>query len=307
MKSNLEIMNSFTIKNIPDLDICVLAALELLSKTKLPEINISKNKKLLVIGSGNALVTGKIIFKDHDAVFASESAYKDVLKIKNFDQAVIISASGGKHAPIIAKELKNRKISSILLTNNESAEAKEFVNETLVFPKQREPYTYNTSTYLSMILAKTRESPKKIQEQIKKIEKLIPRSMKKYNSFYIILPSQFDALREMFTTKFDELFGPMILGRIYTEEQTKHAKTIIESKEELFISLGYKNNSFGYKSSRLNIPLINNSGPAAILALGYFIIGKIQKSKPAYFKKNVENYTKNISKIFNQQINPIVE
>lgn len=303
---NLKIMQTFTLKNIPDLDTCVLGALELFSEKRLPEINIKNAKKILVVGSGNALATGKIIFSDIDAIFESESTYKE--KLNNiYDLGVIISASGGKHAPIIAKDLKEKNIKTLLLTNNEKAEAKKYADNTLIFPKQKEPYTYNTSTYLSMILAKTNENPEKIYKYLKSIDKLLKINLSKFKEFYFILLPKYDKVREMFVTKFDELFGPMLLGRVYTEEQTKHGKTVEGSKKELFISLGWDNNIFGQKSNRLNIPLPKKSDYGSVIAIGYYIIGKIQKANPPWFKKNIAQYTKEASKIFGQEIKPIVE
>ena len=73
-------MQKFTLKNIPDLDICVLGALELFSAQKVPSIPFKQFKRPLVIGSGNAEATGKIIFKDADAVFANENTYEEKLK-----------------------------------------------------------------------------------------------------------------------------------------------------------------------------------------------------------------------------------
>lgn len=304
---NLEIMQNFTIKNIPELDTCVLGTLELFMNNKIPQINIPKNKRILVVGSGNALVTGKIIFSDLDATFENESTYLERLDKIKFGLAVIISASGGKHAPIMAKEFKKRDIKTILLTTNKNAQAKSLVNKTLIFPKQKEPYTYNTSTYLSMILSKTKENSDNIYQHLKSISPLLEKKFTNYNSFYIIMPPHFDVVREMFTIKFDELFGPMLLGRAYTIEQTKHAKTINPSKKELFISIGYKNNIFGFENNRLNIPLPKNADFAAMILTGYYIIGKIQKQFPPYFIKNIVNYTKQTSLIFGSEIKPIVD
>ena len=260
---------------LPDLDKVVLDALNLFKKSKLPKLNV-KYKRPLVLGSGNAAVTGRIIFANKDAVFADEGNYKQKIKaIKNIDGAILISASGGKHAPIIAKDLKKRKIETILITNNPTAEANKFVKKTYFYPKNTEPYTYNTSTYMGMILGKTKESPQKIISLIKKIR--TPRNLKKFNAFYIIVPTEFDNLRELFQTKFDELFGPKINGRVFTIEQTKHAKTVVPSDKEFFIGLGYNNKLFGKKQNRLNITLPKSAGPATVMALGYHIIGQIQK------------------------------
>lgn len=293
-------MQTFSLKNIPDLDVCVLGALELFMDKKLPKIKIPSGK-ILVVGSGNALATGKIIFRNHDAVFASESDYEEKLRHFKFSVGVVISASGGKHAPGIVRKMKSRKIKTFLITNTEDSLASKFASKTFVLPKQREPYTYNTSTYLSMIFASEKENIGDIYKHLNRIK--VP-SMKRYNSFYLILPSEFDAVREMLVTKFDELFGPMVLGRIYTTEQTKHAKTVTPSNKELFISFGEKNNIYG--KNRLFVSLPKNAKFGSVIATAYYVIGQIQKQKEPYFKKNIVNYTKESSKIFKQEIKAIV-
>ena len=243
---------------------------------------------------------------DKDAVFCDESNYQEKLKHNlAIDGATLISASGGKHAPIIAQELHKKKIETRLLTNNHNAPARIHAAKTYVFPKLPEPYTYNTSTYMGMILAKTKEDPQEIINYLKEIKEMVPNNLSQYDAFVIVVPEEFDLVREMFLTKFHELFGPMISARICTPEQMKHAKTVIPSDTELFISLGYRNDSFG--KNRLNIPLQSNANFGMIMALGYFVIGHIQKQHPPYFKENIESYTKEISKIFGQEIKPIVE
>jgi len=288
-----------------DLDECVLNALKLFIKEKLPQLDI-QYKNPLVVGSGNAAVTGRIILEGKGAVFADESTYEIKIKaIKEIDGALLISASGGKHAPIIAKKLKENNIEVSLLTTNSNAPAKEFADKVFITPKNTEPYTYNTSTYMGMILAKTKENPQKILDFIKeKIEPLIP-DFKEYDAYFIIVPSKFDNVRELFLTKFDELFGAKISGRVFTPEQTKHAKTVVPSETEMFISLGYNNEHFG--TAKINFPLPINAGPAAVMAIGYYIIGKIQKQNPPYFKDNIEAYTKKASELFGQTIKPIVD
>jgi len=299
-------MAEFKQSDIIDLDVCVVNALNLFINQELPDTKLDQFKRPLVVGSGNAAVTGRILFEGSDAVFADESTYtKKLDAIPEIDGGILISASGGKHAPIIAKELKKRGKKVVLVTCNENALAKEYADEVFVSPKQSEPYTYNTSTYLGMILAKTKEDPQAILEHIQKIEKDIPLNLGKYDSFFIIVPDEFDAIREMFLTKFDELFGPIISGRVFTPDQITHAKTVVPSETEMFISLGYDNKIWG--TNRLNFPLPKNAKAATAIATGYYIIGKIQKLNEPYFKENIEAYTKNASKLFNQTIKPIVE
>jgi len=276
-----------------NLDECVLNALELFTKSKLPKIKIPF-KNPLVIGSGNASALGKILFK---GIHANESTYLEEIRDKKIDGCILISASAGKHSPSIAKQMKKRNIPTILLTNNPNGEATKHVDKTYTFPKNTEPYTYNVSTYLGMILSKTGEDPKKIKTFLKKLK--IP-SLKKYNSYLFIVPEKFDGVREFYETKFDELFGPMIQGEAFTYEQTKHAKTVVKSNKELFISLGVENKLFG--KNRLNYKLPKSADLGLIFCLGYYIIGKIQAKNKPWFKENIKSYVKEASKIFNEEI-----
>ncbi len=287
-----------------NLDQGVIDALKLFQDQGLPSLQLPSFKRPLIVGSGNAAVTGKIIFQDSDAVFADESNYIQKLNaVKNIDGCVLISASGGKHAPLIAKELHQRKKKVILLTTNVSAPARVYVDEMIVFPKQPEPYTYNTSTYLGMILSKTKENPQHILTEIKKIK--IPPNLKRYDSFFMIVPPEFELIREMFLTKFDELFGPKVSGRVFTVEQAKHAKTVVPSDRELFISFGWKNNLFG--KHRWDIPLPQRTDYGALMAIGYYVIGQIQQQHLPYFKQNIEKYCKETSKMFGEKIGVMVK
>lgn len=60
----------------------------------------------------------------------------------------------------------------------------------------------------------------------------------RYDPFYLMVPPALDSIRETFLTKFDELFGPLVSAWVFMLEQPKHAKTVMESERELFISLG---------------------------------------------------------------------
>jgi len=276
-----------------NLDQCTLNALKLFPKSKLPKIKTTF-KNPIIVGSGNAAALGKLLFH---GIFANESDYLEKLKTEKIDGCILISASGGKHSPIIAKQMKKKKIKTILLTNNPKGKAVKLVDKTYIFPKNIEPYTYNTSTYLGMILSKTNEDPKKILNFLKKIK---TPNLKKYNSYYFIVPEKFDPIREFFETKFDELFGPMIQGKAFTYEETKHAKTIVKSNKELFISLGINNKIFGENKLNYKIPKWADFG--LIFCLGYYLIGKIQETNKPWFKENIESYVKEASKIFGEKI-----
>jgi len=289
-------------QKIINLDECVLNALSLFESTKLQDLDLGSFSRPLIIGSGNAAVVGKILFEEYDAVFATESDFLSKINlIKDIDGCYLISASGSKHAPEIAKTLFSKGLKVILLTNNKAAKASKYCIRTHIFPKNPEPYTYNVSTYLSMIFSKTKEDPSKIKKLL--LELKFPK-LKGYDSFFFILPEKFELVKDMFLTKFDELFGSKISARAYTFEQTKHAKTVIPSQKELFISFGYKNDIFGIKRWNIHIPEDISYG--AMICLGYYIIGKIQSSNPPYFKRHIKTYLKFISKVFNEKFELIV-
>ncbi len=308
---NLEILQNFDINSLPNLDVVVWGALELFEQEGIPELHLGDYQRPLVLGSGNAAVTGKILFDDRDAIFADESSYqKKIESIKNIDGAILLSASGSKHAVTLAQDLKKRGIETRLLTNNVDAPAKEFIDtdKLFVFPKNREPYTYNTSTYLGMILGKTKEDPKTIKMFIEeKVDPLILDNFKDFDAFYVIIPSEFDASRELFMTKFDELFQPAVSGRVFTPEQSKHAKSVVKYDKELFLSFGYDNQTFGSKENRLYIPLPDGADYGAVMAIVYYVLGKVQSQHPAYFKNGIEDYMKKAGDAFGITLSAIVE
>lgn len=269
----------------------VLDALDLHASYSLPKLKLKPARKRLVVASGNALPTGKVVFKGEPCVFADEGQFRDVLKREtSLDAAVVISASGKKHAPIIIGELLARGLDTCLLTCNGDSDAAKLLPASRVFvtKSKPEPITYNTSTYMGMMLAKTRENPRVIKAHLLRRVKPLLRGFKKYRAFYLMVPAEFDLMREMLITKFDELFGPKLPGRCYTEAQTFHAKTVVPWDKELFISFGFKNAHFG--SQRLTVPLPANAGFVSMMATGYYVIGHIQAQFPPWFKRNAEKY-----------------
>jgi hypothetical protein len=309
---NIALLNSFGLENIPDLEVAVLGALELFEHTPLPKIAWRKYKRPLVVGSGNAEATGRIIFKDLDAIFASESDYEEKLKkIKEIDGIFLISASGEKHAPIIAKTTKKYGKSITLITNTQNSSAGKILDPgedgEFVFPKNREPYSYNTSTYLGMILSATQESPMEIYDFIEKNTALLDFSkLAEYDKFFLLLPTKFSGQKRMLELKFTELFGRQIAHSIETFEYAKHATTVVPAKE-LFISFGQKNETWGEPADRMFILLPENADQGAMMAIGYYLVSQIQKEHRPYFKENIASYTKKASEIFGQEIKPIVD
>ena len=269
----------------------VLAALDLHAAESAPELTFPDTGRALVVASGNALSTGRILFDDRPAAFASESVLEAELEREpDLAFAVVISASGEKHAPIVVRELERRGLETYLLTCSADSTAGRLLppERVTVTPARPEPITYNTATYLGMILAKSREDPKSIRQHLTERVHPLLSDLADYAAFYLLVPARFDAEREMFLTKFDELFGGRLNGRCFTPEQTLHAKTVVPWERELFLSFGEENSLFG--ASRLHIPLPEGAGYAAMLATGYYTIGRLQESFPDWFVQHAEEY-----------------
>lgn len=306
---HLEFMQNFTEKNLPSLSMTVLGALELFEKEGLPKVQFPNFKKPVIAGSGNAKVTSQILFANTDAIFVDENNYKTASK-RNPDGAIIFSASGAKHAPILAKEFISKNIDTYLITCTENSAGEKELNEhkTIITNKNQEPYTYNTSTYMGWILAKTRENPTIIREFIEKeIVQIIPNNLKNYTGFLLITPNKFEGVNQLFETKFIELFGRRVGKDVKTYEELKHAITVVPDKKELCIKFG-EGDDIIFEGDILNIPLPENTNIATLMAIGYYVIGQIQEQKPQYFKQNIENYVVQASsKSFGKGIKVIVK
>ncbi len=308
--SSLEILTTFDSAHIPTLDIAVQAALERFANESLPPLSLPYERPL-VLGSGNAIVAAQIIFAESQAIFGDESSYEDLLRTpERFDSIIVMSASGGKHAVAMCKQAQVTGLPVHLITNNQVSLAATFVpiDNVHVYPKNREPYTYNTSTYLGPILAYTKEPIEDIKTYItSQVEPRLLRNFGDYSAFTFLLPLRFKHLRAMLSTKFDELFGPYVNGRFFTAEEIKHAKTVVTSGDELFISFGCNNTTYGLAKNRLEIPLSSDINYGTLMTATYFVVGKIQAAHPPYFAMAIASYAETASKLFGQTITPIVE
>lgn len=311
MHSYLHTLETFSIDTLPTLDVCVAAALERFLRDSVPTMPRFASSRVLIIGSVNAAAVGRIVgttFKD--AVCADESDYIRILSSHPpFDSALLISASGGKHAVSIAKHLQEIGLHTVLITHNPTPLAGDYVKKenVYVFPKNREPYTYNTSTYLGVILATTHESSSDIWSFIdSEVRSKLTRDFSFFDAFYITIPTHLRFIAPMILTKFDELFGSRISCRVYTVEQAKHATTVVPSPKEFFISFGDPGQFLAPPERHLTIDLPENAGYGLLMAASYFIVGTIQQQNPPYFKENINEYCERASKLFNQKIEPIV-
>lgn len=283
-------------KVLPGLDKSVEAALALFARTGLTTFQASSFKFPLVVGSGNAINAGRIIFSSQAAIFATESdlktvlkSHQELLKKKIIKEAVVISASGEKDSVWELIDLKKAGLKTTLLTCSANSTATKIADKTFVFNKLPEPYTYNVSTYLGMIMASGDEKANKISDFIKKLN--LPKGFHKYAAFTFILPDEFAAIAPMLEIKRHELFGPHLSLRSFTYGEARHAKFVNPWDKELVISLG-KNKYFGLPDHRFEINIPKSTGNGLVMALCYYLIGQIQNKKPQYYKKNIGNYCK---------------
>jgi len=279
---------------LPCLNETVLAALDFFVKNNPPHLNLKPFSLPIVVGSGNAYNTAQIIFSGQPAIIASESnfktvlsGYKKLINNKTITQAIIISASGEKDSVWETKLAKKYKLKTVLLTCSSNSTAAKLADQVIAYRKLPEPYTYNVSTYLGLILSAGQEEARGIKEFIAKLK--LPANFKKYTAYSFILPDEFAAVSPMLEIKRNELFGPYVSLRAFSFGEARHAKFVNNSEKELVISFG-KNKYFGLKSNRWEIKIPRNAGNSFIMALSYFLVGKIQEQKTPYFKKNIASF-----------------
>ncbi len=296
------------IKNLPNLDVSVIAALDFFTKNPPAQLKLNQFKFPLVIGSGNAYNTALVLFGSRPSVIADESNfsqiiknYKPWIKNKNITQALIISASGEKDSIWEIKLAKKYKLKTTLLTCSPNSPSAMLADKIIVYQKLPEPYTYNTSTYLGMLLGASQERAKDIKKFLKNIKlPKRPRNFKNYLAYSFLLPDEFKALAPMIEIKKDELFGPHLSLRAFSLGEARHAKFVHPWNKELVISLG-KNKYFGSKAERWEIKLPKNAKAGLVMALSYYLIGKIQASKIPYFKKHIAQFCLNGTQAYGQK------
>lgn len=281
---------------IENLDRIVLRSLDFFAKKPPPSININNYNSPFVVGSGNAFNTGTILFSGKDAIYADESNFRSIIASSNkkafngsLRDVVVISASGGKDSVWEIELAKKHGLRTTLLTTKAQSDAAKIADNFTAFSSIPEPYTYNTSTYMGMILGATHENPSEIKNFIESLE--FPNDFADHKGYAFVIPDRFMQICPMLEIKKSELFGPYVSLRAFSQGHARHAKFVIQTPEELIISPGQKNEYFGNPSHRWDIAnLPQDVNFAMIMALTYYIVGKIQASKPPYFKENIVRY-----------------
>lgn len=291
---------------IPTLDIVVQDALTLFEKG-VPGFPTVPFSRPLIIGSANALEVGRILFRDVPAVYASEVTWERTADLYAPDGAVLISASGSKHATGIAAALSARGLQTILITHTVDAPASRSLSpeQVYVFPKNREPYTYNTSTYLGLVAAKEQSDVPVVRSALEAALAGLPAV--DATAYTFVVPHTYSLITYMVRTKFDELFGTALPGRVFHDEEFKHAKSVVTTDSELYVFFGDADDRVLYESARrVRVPLSEGSYLAA-LAVTYSVVGRIQAVSSPHFSKQLPTYTERASAVFNTVINPIVD
>ncbi len=280
--------------NLPSLNEIVLAALDFFTENKPPRLQMRRFKLPIVVGSGNAYNTGLALFGNRSAIIASESNFKQTLKnyqglikSKQMVNALIISASGEKDSVWETRLAKKYGLHTILLTCDGNSSAARIAAEVIIYRRMPEPYTYNTSTYLGMLLSASGEKAADIKKFISDLK--INKNLKDYRAYAFILPDEFAAIAPMLEIKGHELFGPYLSLRAFTYGEARHAKFVHPWNKELVFSLG-ENEYFGFKENRVEIRLPENAGIGLVMALTYYLVGLVQETKPPYFKKDVAGF-----------------
>lgn len=260
----------------------------------------------LILGSGNAIETGKILFRNNPAMFASESDAPEKIKISRIQEVVVISASGSKHAPMLVDLAREAGKVTHLISSTSDSDAAKRADFHYIYPKISEPYTYNTSTYFGYFYGAEQKNYKLsdvknfIDQKLKTIISKV--NFSDYDAFFVVLPNEFSLLKNMVEMKFIELFGRKIARDVATYEQVKHAMTVVPNDRELFLAFGNEEGKkFG--KNQIDLPLFDRENYGPMMLAAYWTVGKIQRSQPNYFMENIADYCQKSE----YNISPIVE
>lgn len=279
----------------PMLDEIVKKSLYFFVKNPPPTFDVSKYSLPFVVGSGNGFNTGKILFSKQAAIYADESqfktmvtSYKPAIDKGLITDVVVISASGEKDSIWEVELAKQLQLKTTLLTCRSNSSAATIADDVYTYKSIAEPYTYNTSTYLGMILSGTGE---RAQDILAFIEHLtFPKDLSVYEAYAFILADAYMQIAPMIEKKRDELFGPHVMVRACAEGYARHASFVHPWEKELVMSIGFKNIFFGNPNHRWDILLPEHANYGTVMALLYYLCGKLQRVKPDYFSQNIEAF-----------------
>jgi len=265
---------------IEALDKYVLKVLDNLQNWKMPEVPIKKGFHLFM-GSGNAFQTAKIYANHFGGIAADTTNYKHYFKYsENFDQKIIVSASGGKEREWL-ETAQAFKGDCMLLTCAENPPLGPRVKKIITFPCLQDPPSYNISTYASMIHAL---NPKEDLSKIRKyIEGIKAPELKKYSFIPVVSANENEPVAQMCATKIRETLGIGSVGKSIAEGM--HGWFLHERTNEAALCLNLPD--FAQTKSKINLNYPSNLG---LMLSGYYLIGKSQTDKLS--QEILDNYKK---------------
>jgi hypothetical protein len=272
-------------EKIEKLDHYAIKTLESLPNWKYPELKIEKSGKNIFMGSGDAANTGKIFAQILGGRALNVCNYQIFFENEpNRDSDIyIVNASGGKDGLKMAKWLTERNWHPKLLTNNPEPPAGKYLRpeDIFVFPADKEPPTYNVSTYASMIYWLLKEDLPQIEDKIKNLE--IP-DLRKYKFIFFMVQDKYETLGRMATRKIAEtLAGVGANGCGYSN--AVHGMLTQPNKDRLVFCMNCKYEGSG------DVYELNIDSYLGLLLCIHYIVGKNQTDQDS--ENILRNYMEN--------------
>lgn len=271
---------------VKTLDHYVMNFLDNVESFEYPEIEIKKHDNNVFLGSGSAACVAEMFSWKFEGFFLNTSNYQEWFKGRNDRELniYIVSASGGKDAITMAEFLKENGYKFSLITCNESAPVKELVERALVFPSFQDPPTYNTSTYGSMIYWLFKEDPKKIKEEILKLDIV---NFADFEYVFFMADDKYAPIAEMASRKIAESIRE-IASNGAGFSHGSHGMLRQPNDKRLVVPM---NLDFDFGDE--NIYKLNINSYLGLLMAIYYVIGKNQEQKDidnllADYKETIE-------------------
>jgi len=284
---NLENENATEAK-IPRLDQMVLNALDSFTSWKYPaKDEIAFSERNIFVGSGSAACAAEMFARKFGGISLNASRYLGFFKrtaSRDFN-VYIISASGGKDSIPMAEFFKKIELQANLITCNDEAPAKEYCKNVIVFPAHKEPPTYNTSTYGSMLYWLDGGNPTEIKKDILAMQN-IPQLRGKHVIF--MAQDEYDVLADMGERKvLETLQNTPSNGEGFTHGS--HGLLRQPNENRIVIRL---NETHDYQDEIYDIKATT---PLEMMMKIYYIIGKNQNDQDAL--NIAKDYAQTIAKL----------
>lgn len=255
------------------LDHFVVEALKAFPTWQYPEVDLPVSDRNVFIGSGSASCAADFFAEKFGGLAFHASNYKKILsrmQDKNFASINIVSASGGKDSLPMAdfcQEVLGQKAN--LITCNPDAPAKEKTAKQFVFPAFKEPPTYNTSTYGSMLYWLFKEDSDKI---LNRLENLTIPNLREYGYVFFMADDKYATIADMAMRKVAETNqGVAVNAAGFT--QGSHGMLRQPADNRLVFTINYE---YPFPEKKYDLKA---DGYLEAMMLIYYIIGKNQNDQ----------------------------